>query len=191
MPLLPGLRVTHSRIHGYGLVATRAFGKGEVLVQGDGVLYRDHEEFDDTYALVMPGIDADADGKEAPPLFWDLADQTRWINHSCDPNSEVETEWDFASEIIRATWYALRDIQPGEELSYDYAFSAAVAERCFCGVASCRGLIVDPDEVDQVTESLRPYLRVSRPAFATALHAPPPPPRTEYDGHRDQSAAGR
>ena len=164
MPLLPGLRVMHSRIHGYGLVATRAFRKGEFLVQGDGVLYREHEEFDDTYALVLPGYETDAEGNEGPPLFWDLADQTRWINHSCAPNAEVGSQWDPEHQIIHAWWYALRDIEPGEELSYDYAFSATVAEPCACGAATCRGLIVDPAEIDQVPESLRPYLRVASKA---------------------------
>ena len=27
-------------------------------------------------------------------LFWDLVDQTRWFNHSCDPNTEVRSKWD-------------------------------------------------------------------------------------------------
>jgi hypothetical protein len=159
MPFLPGLRVTHSRIHGYGVVATRAFGAGDMVVQGDGVLYRDHEEFDDTYALVLPGYERGPDGSEGPPMFWDLADQTRWINHSCDPNTEVGTEWDDENKIVHAWWYALRDIEPGEELTYDYAFAAAVTERCYCGTARCRGLIIDPDEIDGVPEALRPYLR--------------------------------
>jgi hypothetical protein len=163
MPFLPGLKVTHSRIHGYGVIATRAFKEGEQVVTGDGVLYREHEQFDDTYCLVLPGYELDAAGNEGPPLFWDLADQTRWINHSCDPNTEVGSDWDAENKIVHAYWYALRDIEPGEELTYDYAFAAAVTERCYCGAPTCRGLIIDPDEIAAVSDELRPFLRTPAP----------------------------
>ena len=35
-------------------------------------------------------------------LFWDLVDQTRWFNHSCDPNAEVFSKWDHEAKTIRA-----------------------------------------------------------------------------------------
>ena len=54
MPLLDGLRVVSSRIHGYGVVATRPFRAGEIICYGDGVLYAADADFDDTYALVLP-----------------------------------------------------------------------------------------------------------------------------------------
>ena len=57
MPLLEGLRVVHSSIHGYGVVATRPFQRGEVICYGDGVLYDSRAEFDDTYALILPRED--------------------------------------------------------------------------------------------------------------------------------------
>ena len=64
-------------------------------------------------------------------------------------------------EDLRAWWVALRDIPVGEEITYDYAFVAEVAEPCACGAASCRGLIVDPDpaELAKLPEHLRPLLR--------------------------------
>ena len=37
MPLLDGLKVIRSPIHGYGLVALRPFAAGDVMVRGDGV----------------------------------------------------------------------------------------------------------------------------------------------------------
>ncbi len=39
---------------------------------------------------------------------------SRWINHSCDPNCETN------EEDNRIFVYALRAIRPGEELFYDY-----------------------------------------------------------------------
>jgi uncharacterized protein len=159
MPRLEGLKVIRSRIHGYGVIALRQFKEGDIVVYGDGVLYREHEEFDDTYALLLPGYEPDEDGEEGPPMYLDLACQTRWINHCCDPNTEVDTAFDPETDSAVAWWVALRDIEPGEELSYDYAFSAHLAEPCNCGAASCRGLIVDESELDEVSEELRPLIR--------------------------------
>jgi SET domain len=159
MPLLDGLRVVHSKIHGYGVVTTRRFTKGEVVCYGDGVLYRADADFDDTYALIL-------DGEDGNVLFWDLACQTRWFNHSCEPNTEVCSKWDHAENTMRAWWVARRDIEVGEEILYDYAFAAEVAEVCHCGEPTCRGLIVDddPEELAKLAEPLRPHLRIGQAA---------------------------
>ena len=70
----------------------------------------------------------------------------RWINHSCDPNSETVQ---YGNRIYIQ---AIRDIKPGEELTYDYQLyleerhskAAKAAYPCFCGAQSCRGtLLVD------------------------------------------------
>ena len=156
VPVLDGLRVISSGIHGYGVVTTRWFYKGETICFGDGVLYREDEELDDTYALVLPGEDSGL----GESFYWDLVDQTRWFNHSCEPNTEVESRWDHGHQTVRAWWVALRDIGPGEEITYDYAFVADVAEPCACGAAQCRGLIVDLDEIDRLPEHLRPLVRI-------------------------------
>jgi hypothetical protein len=154
MPLLDGLRVVQSSIHGYGVLAARSFRAGEVVCFGDGVLYDADDDFDDTYALVL-------DGKHGEQVLWDLVDQTRWFNHSCDPNTEVLSRWDGDGDRVIAWWVAARDIAPGEEITYDYAFTAEVAEPCACGAANCRGVIVDPDpnEVGRLAERLRSLLR--------------------------------
>jgi len=113
MPLLEGLKVVASKIHGYGVVTTRPFTKGEVICFGDGVLYREDDDFDDTYALVLPGEDSGLGDK----YFWDLVCQTRWFNHSCDPNSEVDPNC-YTDETAGRVWIiALRDIAAGEELT--------------------------------------------------------------------------
>lgn len=157
MPLLDGLKVVASNIHGYGVVTTRVFKKGEVICYGDGVLYMEDDDFDDTYALVFPGEDSGL-GEQ---YFWDLVCQTRWFNHSCDPNSEVQNRWDPENQTCVAWWVALRDIPVGEEITYDYAFVAEVAEPCACGASSCRGLIIDPDPAEhaKLPDHLRRLLR--------------------------------
>ncbi len=165
MPPLAGLRVGHSGIHGYGLFTTRAFDEGEVVVHADGVVFDEGDDFDDTYALVVP---KDDDNDDAGLVFLDLADQTRWINHSCDPNTFVESTFDLVTRELRAWWVARRALVPGEELTYDYAFVGIAAEPCGCGAASCRGLIVDPDpeELAQIAPELHVHLRLPLPVRA-------------------------
>jgi uncharacterized protein len=131
----PGLQVVRSRVHGYGVIATRRWKAGSVICNVDGVLWREDEKCDDTYSLII-----------APGVFFDMVDQTRWVNHSCEPNVVVE------AGLTRqgngwAQLQALRTIEPGEELFYDYAFPPELKERCRCGARSCRGWIVEaPDK---------------------------------------------
>jgi hypothetical protein len=156
MPPLPGLRVVLSKIHGYGGVTTRPFKAGEIVCYGDGVLYTPDQEFDDTYCLIM-------DGKHGETVLFDLADQTRWFNHACDPNTEVCSAWDHEHDQMTAWWIALRDIPVGEEITYDYGFAAEVAEPCRCGASRCRGVIVDddPEELAKLPDVLKRQLRVA------------------------------
>lgn len=158
MPLLDGLQVVSSKIHGYGVIATRPYKVGEILCYGDGVVYSADAEFDDTYALVLPS-DESGTGE---PLFMDLVCQTRWFNHSCEPNTEVMLKWDPDAKVMTAWWIALRDIPVGDEITYDYAFVADVAEPCRCGAATCRGLIVDddPENLARLPDHLREHLRL-------------------------------
>lgn len=166
MPIVSGLRVIRSPIHGYGVVAQRPFAKGEVVIHAEGFIYGEDESFDDTYALVLPTDDLP--GVAGEHIYYDLVDQSRWINHSCNPNTEVESKLDDATGEPVAWWVASRDIAVGEELVYDYAFVGALAEPCGCGAATCRGLIVDPDpeELAAVPEQLRHHLRLGLTAGA-------------------------
>ncbi len=43
-----------------------------------------------------------------------MSNTARWINHSCDPNCDAYNEDD------RIMIYAARDIESGEELTFDY-----------------------------------------------------------------------
>ena len=64
---------------------------------------------------------------------------SRFINHSCDPNCEL-VRWNVKG-YTRIGIFALRDIAPGEPLSYDYQFDTQEQNtfKCACGKASCRG----------------------------------------------------
>jgi len=67
----------------------------------------------------------------------------RFINASCDPNcfTQIMT----VSGVKRIFIKAKRDINPGEELCYDYKFEREFDESkripCNCGAANCRGFM--------------------------------------------------
>jgi len=74
-------------------------------------------------------------------LIWGrtLKNKARYINHSCDPNCDVERTHD-------TLWIvALRDIKEGEELSYNYGYTLKHYKDnpCNCGAKNCCGYILD------------------------------------------------
>jgi uncharacterized protein len=141
MPLIPGLKVVRSKLHGYGVLATRNIAEGEMLADIEGVAWRDGEMWNDTYTLRITDT-----------LSFDMVDQTRWINHSCSANCEIDLGVDENGNPW-AKLYAWRDILAGEEITYDYEFPAQLAEPCHCGSDVCRKWIVREDELAQVIES--------------------------------------
>ena len=66
---------------------------------------------------------------------------SRYINCSCSPScySKIITVGGTKKIVI----YAKRDIEAGEELSYDYLFAIEEDEanklKCYCGTRMCRG----------------------------------------------------
>ncbi|KAL0222351.1 hypothetical protein RCL1_002205 [Eukaryota sp. TZLM3-RCL] len=69
--------------------------------------------------------------------------QSRFINHSCDPNCRVEI-W-YYKGIPRAAVFANRDIKYGEELTFNYHYSKSynLDMQCFCGSSKCCGRLSD------------------------------------------------
>ncbi len=62
-----------------------------------------------------------------------------FVNHSCDPNCETEEDEDDRVWIM-----ALRDIEPGEELTYDYCLYDGDGDApCYCGSKKCRGTMYE------------------------------------------------
>ncbi|GHH48243.1 MULTISPECIES: SET domain-containing protein [Gammaproteobacteria] len=143
-----------SRIHGNGVFAVKALKKGERIIEYKG-RRRTHEEVDNddsgdvesghTFLFTLSDeyvIDANYEGNDA-----------RWINHSCDPNCEAVIEEDEDdSRNSRVFIEAIRDIEPGEELTYNYGIT--LAERhtprlkkiwaCRCGARNCTGTMLQP-----------------------------------------------
>ncbi len=79
-----------------------------------------------------------------------------YLNHSCDPNCElawVKRKNRRGRKSIRILVEALCDIEPGEQLTIDYAWPVEAAIPCACGSRHCRGWIVDEEELEVVLES--------------------------------------
>lgn len=144
-----------SPIHGNGVFAAVPIRTGERVIEYKG-RRRTHEQVDNdiggevdsghTFLFTLNDdlvIDASHEGNDA-----------RWINHSCDPNCEAVTveDEDGDSRKDRIFIEAIRDIAPGEELSYNYGIT--LAERhtprlkkiwaCLCGSPKCTGTMLQP-----------------------------------------------
>ncbi|KAJ1374406.1 hypothetical protein KIN20_037090 [Parelaphostrongylus tenuis] len=88
---------------------------------------------------------------------------SRFMNHSCEPNAVCE-KWyvpKTPGAIDRIGFFAKRDIEIGEEITFDYQFEnyGREAQRCFCGATTCSGWIgkppelLDDDSVEEETET--------------------------------------
>ncbi|KAI5068490.1 hypothetical protein GOP47_0016835 [Adiantum capillus-veneris] len=81
-----------------------------------------------------------------------MSNVARFINHSCDGNLGVYRVYTETTDLrfCRIGLYALRDIEIGEELSYDYSYVTSkdtdkgdfstdpTSIRCMCGASNCR-----------------------------------------------------
>jgi SET domain-containing protein len=144
-PSLPFV-VRPSPIQGLGAFATHHIPAGTRLIEyaGERITPAEAERrYPDapgsrhhTYLFAIDDavvIDASVDGNEA-----------RFLNHSCAPNCDA------VIDDGRIWIETVHDIEPGEELVYDYAFILAerhtpAAKRrypCRCGAITCRGTIL-------------------------------------------------
>ena len=151
-PALPYV-VRRSRIHGRGVYATQAIAKGTRIVEylGDRITHAEADQRyeqkpqDDghTFLFVVDNricIDAGVGGNAA-----------RYINHSCAPNCET------LIENGRVFIEAIRAIEPGDELGYDYQLTWESTDNpaelalfdCRCGAPECRGSMLDPVPLDK------------------------------------------
>lgn len=64
------------------------------------------------------------------------ANELRYINHSCDPNTYMRRAY------RKVEFYTLRSIEQGEELTCDYGETHHNGKLpCKCGAENCRGFI--------------------------------------------------
>ncbi|EEB05744.1 histone lysine methyltransferase Set1 [Schizosaccharomyces japonicus yFS275] len=137
------LRFGPSRIHTLGLFAMENIDKNDMVIEYVGEIVRQRVADTRERKYVREGIgdsylfridkDAIVDATKKGNI-------ARFINHSCAPNC--------IAKIIRVEGhqkiviYADRDIEEGEELTYDYKFPEEVDKiPCLCGAPTCRGYL--------------------------------------------------
>jgi SET domain-containing protein len=142
--------IRSSRIQGRGAFATRRIRPGQRVAEyvGDRITpeegdRRYQEDGMNRHHTFLFTLDEHTviDGKRK-------GNDSRYINHSCDPNCEAIIEDD------RIFVHAKKNIQPGTELTYDYQYERhedhdESTERfyvCHCGSPKCRGTILKPEK---------------------------------------------
>jgi SET domain-containing protein len=139
------LEVRRSPLQGMGVFALKRIRKGTPVIEYLGERITP-EESDQRYArLANPAHTFlfTVDDRLVVDATW-KGNVARYINHSCDPNCE-------STIVRRHIWIkAIRDIVPGEELTYDYNLDLDGRRpkgwrqmyACHCGAESCRGTLL-------------------------------------------------
>src|SRR5215469_11667933 len=137
------IEVRDSGVHGRGVYAAQFIPEGARIIEytGERVSWKAAPDDDNDPHTFNFGLD---NGDVINPEVG--GNDARWINHSCDPNCEAVEEDD------RIFIHAIRNIEAGEELFYDYALEVdePITEEskkkfvCHCGSSNCRGTMLGP-----------------------------------------------
>jgi SET domain-containing protein len=154
--LSPKAEARKSSIAGTGVFAKETISKGEVVGVLGGVIVPKSEIEEYRKLMTQVGIQVDENFFIVPTSRAEL-EAFGVFNHSCEPNIG------FASSI---TFVAMRDIEQGEELLFDYAFCETAFDGfdCRCGTKSCRHKITREDWANKDLQRkyghyFSPYLR--------------------------------
>ena len=142
------IQTRRSGVHGKGVFALQDLAEGETLIEyvGEVISWAEaqarhpHDPQQPNHTFYFH-ID---EHRVIDALFG--GNSSRWINHACEPNCEA------AEEDGRVFIRALRNIDAGEELNYDYGliiearYTARLKAEypCWCGAPSCRGTLLAP-----------------------------------------------
>ena len=141
--------------HGQGVYALRALAADDLIgpIQGQIV---DDPQYGSDYCIDL----GDYSLEPAAPF--------RFLNHSCQPNAALvvyEEDDEAAAPGRLSLWLeVLREIAPGQQLTIDYAWSAAAAIPCGCGAAACRGWIVAAEDLAHVAALAGDLVASAQPA---------------------------
>ena len=133
------LIIRSSAIHAAGCYTTTSVRKGERVAEYTGHVVTKAEAdtaYEDSPITYLFGL---GDGT----MVIDGHSTAMFINHSCDANCETD-------EKNGRVWIvAIRDIEPGEEITYDYCLYDGGDDEahCNCGAKICRGTMYSPEEI--------------------------------------------
>ncbi|XP_034950762.1 histone-lysine N-methyltransferase NSD2 isoform X2 [Chelonus insularis] len=140
----PAMEPFHTRARGWGLKTLENIKSGQFVIEYVGEVI-DEAEYkrrvkrkkelrnENYYFLTIDNfrtIDAEPKGN-----------LSRFMNHSCQPNCETQ-KWTVNGDT-RIGLFALRDIEVGEELTFNYnlASDGETRKPCLCGAPNCSGYI--------------------------------------------------
>ena len=121
---------------GHTVVAREAIAKGELIVVWSGMLV-DGPELEALPASVRRYSLQVEENKYLVSLS--DCEPPDYVNHCCEPNAGLSGQ---------IALVAMRDIDPGEEITYDYAMSDGSSYdefTCGCGAGECRGRVTGED----------------------------------------------
>ncbi len=125
-----GLTVARSNIHGKGCFAEILYRRNQRIAEyvGERISLAEAERRRNaSRKQCICDVDTEwaIDGSQG-------GNGTHYVNHSCQPNSEVIV---MGGQIFL---YALREITPGEEITTDYLYELSLeGTHCNCRTASC------------------------------------------------------
>ncbi|MGK0190225.1 MAG: SET domain-containing protein [Verrucomicrobiales bacterium] len=141
----PKVKLSRKKNFGQSLFAFEPVYQGELIAAFDGECYSwrlSDRELPNEY----PDFIRDHAIQFHPRRARDSKGLARYANHSCEPNCGIRNLF----QIV-----AMRDIPPGEEITWDYAMTENDDWQfvCLCGAPKCRGVIKGfrylPDECRQ------------------------------------------
>jgi len=134
----PKTEVKESPIQGKGLFAKDAIAKGAIVaVKGGHILTA--KEWNALEPELGPAEIQISEDLFIAPVQQEQRDGSMlYSNHSCAPNIAIQGQIMFV---------AMRDIEPGEELTHDWATTddEDYEMECNCGRSNCRGTITGKD----------------------------------------------
>lgn len=145
---------------GFGLLAVESIPKGQLVIEYIGEIIDEAEvgrrlenqrlttPSDKDFYIMELDDNVFVDGKHQGNV-------SRYINHSCNPNCELQ-RWNVRGKM-RIAITAIRDIAKSEPLSYDYQFDTQQADvfKCYCGAHNCRGTMAPRNKQAQLERLLK------------------------------------
>ena len=158
-------KVKKSPIHGTGVFATKNILKNKKIIQYIGEKVKKKEGDRRSADRIKKHLHSNKTGSvyifelnrqydiDGSPLY----NKARYINHSCDPNCEVDI-------IDGEIWISsIKKIKKGDELSYDYGYAFDKDDYkdhvCKCSSKFCIGYIISSDHWPKLLKYLEKNIK--------------------------------
>jgi len=125
--------------YGHGVFALKRFRRGETVGAVTGEVI-DDPDYGSDYCIDL-----------GPTRVLEPEPPFSYLNHSCEPNCQLVTVAARNSYGGKSRWKIILDtiraIRTGDQLTIDYSWPADAAIPCLCGSPTCRGWIVNEEEL--------------------------------------------